>query len=119
VYIIGSMALLPVHPGWEGFTVVVELGVVARRRGHLCFGAAGALERDSTMISCYYFSVDDLGFHNFFFFCQKWLSIFSLHVIAFRDYAEQIKGSVRHVTGNDQDYLRKIPRVVVQKSALL
>ena len=27
--------------------------------------------------------------------------------------------SVRHVTGNDQDYLRKIPRVVVQKSALL
>ncbi len=26
---------------------------------------------------------------------------------------------VRHVTGNDQDYLRKIPRVVVQKSALL
>jgi hypothetical protein len=28
-------------------------------------------------------------------------------------------GAVRHVTGNDQDYLRKIPRVVVQKSALL
>jgi hypothetical protein len=28
-------------------------------------------------------------------------------------------GYVRHVTGNDQDYLRKIPRVVVQKSALL
>ncbi len=28
-------------------------------------------------------------------------------------------GNVRHVTGNDQDYLRKIPRVVVQKSALL
>ncbi len=27
--------------------------------------------------------------------------------------------AVRHVTGNDQDYLRKIPRVVVQKSALL
>ncbi len=27
--------------------------------------------------------------------------------------------TVRHVTGNDQDYLRKIPRVVVQKSALL
>jgi hypothetical protein len=27
--------------------------------------------------------------------------------------------NVRHVTGNDQDYLRKIPRVVVQKSALL
>jgi hypothetical protein len=26
---------------------------------------------------------------------------------------------VQHVTGNDQDYLRKIPRVVVQKSALL
>jgi hypothetical protein len=26
---------------------------------------------------------------------------------------------VRHVTGNDEDYLRKIPRVVVQKSALL
>ncbi len=26
---------------------------------------------------------------------------------------------VRHVTGNDHDYLRKIPRVVVQKSALL
>ncbi len=25
----------------------------------------------------------------------------------------------RHVTGNDQDYLREIPRVVVQKSALL
>jgi hypothetical protein len=25
---------------------------------------------------------------------------------------------VRHVTGNDEDYLRKIPRVVVQKSAL-
>ncbi len=30
-----------------------------------------------------------------------------------------IVSSVRHVTGNDQDYLRKIPRVVVQKSALL
>ncbi len=29
------------------------------------------------------------------------------------------KGPVRHVTGNDQDYLRKIPRAVVQKSALL
>jgi hypothetical protein len=28
-------------------------------------------------------------------------------------------GTVRHVTENDQDYLRKIPRVVVQKSALL
>ncbi len=27
--------------------------------------------------------------------------------------------TVRHVTGNDEDYLRKIPRVVVQKSALL
>ncbi len=27
--------------------------------------------------------------------------------------------TVPHVTGNDQDYLRKIPRVVVQKSALL
>ncbi len=27
--------------------------------------------------------------------------------------------SVRHVTWNDEDYLRKIPRVVVQKSALL
>ncbi len=27
--------------------------------------------------------------------------------------------AVRHVTGNDQDYLREIPRVVVQKSALL
>ncbi len=26
---------------------------------------------------------------------------------------------VRHMTGNDEDYLRKIPRVVVQKSALL
>jgi hypothetical protein len=26
---------------------------------------------------------------------------------------------VRHVTGNDQDYLRKIPRAVVQISALL
>jgi hypothetical protein len=25
---------------------------------------------------------------------------------------------VPHVTGNDEDYLRKIPRVVVQKSAL-
>jgi hypothetical protein len=30
-----------------------------------------------------------------------------------------LKVPVRHVTGNDQDYLRKIPRVVVQKSALL
>ncbi len=30
-----------------------------------------------------------------------------------------LEGTVRHVTGNDQDYLRKIPRVVVQKSALL
>ncbi len=27
--------------------------------------------------------------------------------------------NVGHVTGNDEDYLRKIPRVVVQKSALL
>jgi hypothetical protein len=26
--------------------------------------------------------------------------------------------TVRHVTGNDEDYLRKILRVVVQKSAL-
>ncbi len=33
--------------------------------------------------------------------------------------AERGKEGVRHVTGNDQDYLRKIPRVVVQKSALL
>jgi len=41
--ILGSMALLPVHPGWEGFPIVVELGVVARRRGRLCFDAAGAL----------------------------------------------------------------------------
>ncbi len=30
-----------------------------------------------------------------------------------------LKVAVRHVAGNDQDYLRKIPRVVVQKSALL
>ncbi len=30
-----------------------------------------------------------------------------------------LNARVRHVTGNDQDYLRKIPRVVVQKSALL
>jgi hypothetical protein len=30
-----------------------------------------------------------------------------------------ITAPVQHVTGNDQDYLRKIPRVVVQKSALL
>ena len=29
------------------------------------------------------------------------------------------KPCVRHVTGNDQDYLRKIPRAVVQISALL
>jgi hypothetical protein len=29
------------------------------------------------------------------------------------------KSTVRHVTGNDQDYLRKIPRAVVQISALL
>jgi hypothetical protein len=36
------------------------------------------------------------------------LGIISLHIL-----------TVRHVTGNDQDYLRKIPRVVVQKSALL
>ncbi len=28
-------------------------------------------------------------------------------------------GSVRHVTGNDQDYMRKIPRAVVQISAVL
>jgi hypothetical protein len=32
---------------------------------------------------------------------------------------EKLLRPVRHVTGNDQDYLRKIPRVVVQKSALL
>ena len=32
---------------------------------------------------------------------------------------DDFKWTVRHVTGNDQDYLRKIPRVVVQKSALL
>jgi hypothetical protein len=31
----------------------------------------------------------------------------------------QMSTAVRHVTGNDEDYLRKIPRVVVQKSALL
>jgi hypothetical protein len=30
-----------------------------------------------------------------------------------------IVSTVRHVTGNDQDYLRKIPRAVVQISALL
>ena len=34
-------------------------------------------------------------------------------------HSEPIVSTVRHVTGNDQDYLRKIPRVVVQKSALL
>jgi hypothetical protein len=31
----------------------------------------------------------------------------------------KVKSTVRHVAGNDEDYLRKIPRVVVQKSALL
>ena len=34
-------------------------------------------------------------------------------------HSEPIVLTVRHVTGNDEDYLRKIPRVVVQKSALL
>jgi hypothetical protein len=33
-------------------------------------------------------------------------------------HSEPIVSTVRHVTGNDEDYLRKIPRVVVQKSAL-
>ncbi len=39
----------------------------------------------------------------------------------FTKWEQQTKkcSTVRHVTGNDQDYLRKIPRVVVQKSALL
>ncbi len=40
------------------------------------------------------------------------------HGITFRG-AFGSSDAVRHVTGNDQDYLRKIPRVVVQKSALL
>ncbi len=34
-------------------------------------------------------------------------------------YADTVSHCVRHVTGNDQDYLRKIPRAVVQISALL
>ncbi len=38
------------------------------------------------------------------------VSIFSVKIAALK--------RVRHVTGNDEDYLRKIPRVVVQKSAL-
>jgi hypothetical protein len=33
-------------------------------------------------------------------------------------HSEPIVSTVRHVTGNDEDYLRKIPRVVLQKSAL-
>ncbi len=36
-----------------------------------------------------------------------------------RKYFPIYEEAVRHVTGNDQDYLRKIPKVVVQKSALL
>ncbi len=38
------------------------------------------------------------------------------------EFFDSFKGNffvVRYVTGNDEDYLRKIPRVVVQKSALL
>ena len=34
-------------------------------------------------------------------------------------HSEPIVSTVRHVTGNDQDYLGGIPRAVVQKSALL
>ncbi len=40
-------------------------------------------------------------------------------VIFYLSWHVKNKQIVRHVTGNDQDYLRKIPRVVVQKSALL
>jgi hypothetical protein len=46
--------------------------------------------------------------------CGKCLLHFQILVSYFED-----TGAVQHVTGNDQDYLRKIPRVVVQKSALL
>ena len=38
--------------------------------------------------------------------------------VAFLTPRSGISDPVRHVTGNDKDYLRKIPRVVVQKSAL-
>ncbi len=38
--------------------------------------------------------------------------------VLLKTYGIQWYITVRHVTGNDEDYLRKIPRVVVQKSAL-
>jgi hypothetical protein len=40
-------------------------------------------------------------------------------LVSFENRNKILNIHVRHVTGNDEDYLRKIPRVVVQKSALL
>ncbi len=46
--------------------------------------------------------------------------LFKIRIMSyFKDFPLNMYRPVRHVTGNDQDYLRKIPRVVVQKSALL
>jgi hypothetical protein len=53
---------------------------------------------------------------------QSQIRIFNLSRSGFEEKGlklEQSITAVRHVTGNDQDYLRKIPRAVVQISALL
>ncbi len=57
------------------------------------------------------------GTESFLYLCDVFFSLAELtpyfRVIVYN------KAAVRHVTGNDQDYLRKIPRAVVQISALL
>ncbi len=62
-----------------------------------------------------YFSKTQITFAR----CGKRKSINLMKVLQKPDCIPSITVSVRHVTGIDQDYLRKIPRVVVQKSALL
>jgi hypothetical protein len=55
------------------------------------------------------------------YLCLDFMDFFSafMHAIIAKSFIELFTILVRHETGNDQDYLRKIPRVVVQKSALL
>jgi hypothetical protein len=62
-----------------------------------------------------------INFYHSYYLEQRYIAILRISVrISFSVF---LKGSkylnVRHVTGNDQDYLRKIPRAVVQISALL
>ncbi len=47
------------------------------------------------------------------------LDIYAFNFLPMTSVKNELTLNVRHVTGNDQDYLRKIPRAVVQISALL